>query len=29
MSFDFLLGAVVSLLLLIYLGYALIKPEEF
>lgn len=29
MSFDFLLGAVVSGLLLIYLGYALINPEKF
>ena len=29
MSFDFLLGAVVSGLLLVYLGYALIKPEKF
>jgi K+-transporting ATPase KdpF subunit len=29
MSFDFLLGGVVSALLLIYLGYALIHPEKF
>ena len=29
MSFDFLLGAVVSGLLLVYLGYALIRPEKF
>jgi K+-transporting ATPase KdpF subunit len=29
MSFDFLLGAIVSGLLLIYLGYALIRPEKF
>jgi K+-transporting ATPase KdpF subunit len=29
MGFDFLLGAVVSGLLLVYLGYALINPEKF
>ena len=29
MSFDFVLGGVVSALLLIYLGYALINPEKF
>lgn len=29
MSFDFLLGGIVSVLLLIYLGYALINPEKF
>jgi len=29
MSFDFVLGGVVSVLLLIYLGYALINPEKF
>jgi K+-transporting ATPase KdpF subunit len=29
MSFDFLLGGIVSGLLLIYLGYALINPEKF
>ncbi len=29
MSFDFLLGAIVSGLLLVYLGYALINPEKF
>jgi len=29
MSFDFLLGGIVSALLLIYLGYALINPEKF
>ena len=29
MGFDFILGAVVSGLLLAYLGYALINPEKF
>ena len=29
MSFDLLLGAIVSGLLLVYLGYALIHPEKF
>ena len=29
MGFDFLLGGVVSALLLVYLGYALINPEKF
>jgi K+-transporting ATPase KdpF subunit len=29
MSFDLILGGVVSALLLIYLGYALIHPEKF
>jgi len=29
MSFDFILGGAVSLLLLAYLGYALINPEKF
>ncbi len=29
MGFDFLLGAVVAALLLVYLGYALINPEKF
>ena len=29
MSFDLLLGGVVSGLLLVYLGYALINPEKF
>ena len=29
MSFDFLLGGIVSALLLAYLGYALINPEKF
>jgi K+-transporting ATPase KdpF subunit len=29
MSFDFVLGGVVSALLLVYLGYALINPEKF
>jgi len=29
MNFDFILGGAVSLLLLAYLGYALINPEKF
>jgi K+-transporting ATPase KdpF subunit len=29
MSFDFVLGGVVSALLLVYLGYALVNPEKF
>ena len=29
MGFDFVLGGVVSALLLVYLGYALINPEKF
>ena len=29
MSFDLLLGGIVSGLLLIYLGYALVNPEKF
>jgi K+-transporting ATPase KdpF subunit len=29
MNFDFMLGGVVALLLLVYLGYALIRPEKF
>lgn len=29
MGFDLVLGGVVSGLLLIYLGYALLNPEEF
>lgn len=29
MGFDFLLGGIVSALLLVYLGYALINPEKF
>lgn len=29
MNFDFMLGGVVALLLLVYLGYALIHPEKF
>ena len=29
MGFDFVLGAIVSGLLLAYLGYALIHPEKF
>ena len=29
MSFDYLLGGVAVLVLLGYLGYALLKPEKF
>lgn len=29
MSFDFVLGALVSIGLFVYLGYALIRPERF
>jgi K+-transporting ATPase KdpF subunit len=29
MSFDLILGAAVSFGLLLYLGYALIRPEKF
>jgi len=29
MSFDYLIGLLLSLLLLAYLGYALLKPERF
>jgi len=29
MSFDYLVGLVLSVLLLAYLGYALLKPEKF
>ncbi|WP_293861328.1 K(+)-transporting ATPase subunit F [uncultured Alsobacter sp.] len=29
MSFDFLLGGVVTLGLLVYLTYALVRPERF
>lgn len=29
MGFDFILGAIVSGFLLVYLGYALINPEKF
>jgi K+-transporting ATPase KdpF subunit len=28
-SFDFILGGVVAACLLVYLGYALIRPEKF
>jgi K+-transporting ATPase KdpF subunit len=28
-SFEYLVGLVLSLLLLAYLGYALLKPEKF
>jgi K+-transporting ATPase KdpF subunit len=29
MSFEYLVGLVLSVLLLAYLGYALLKPEKF
>jgi K+-transporting ATPase KdpF subunit len=29
MDLEYLVGLVLSLLLLIYLGYALLKPEKF
>ena len=29
MSFEYLVGLVLSVLLLAYLGYALLKPERF
>ncbi|MBN8871595.1 MAG: K(+)-transporting ATPase subunit F [Rhodospirillales bacterium] len=29
MTFDLILGAVVTVGLLVYLGYALIRPERF
>ena len=29
MSFDYLIGLVVALLLVLYLGYGLLKPERF
>jgi K+-transporting ATPase KdpF subunit len=29
MAFDYTLGAVVTLILLVYLVYALIRPERF
>ena len=29
MSFDFLLGGIVAVLITVYLVYALIKPERF
>jgi K+-transporting ATPase KdpF subunit len=29
MSFDYALGLALSVLLLVYLGYALVKPERF
>jgi K+-transporting ATPase KdpF subunit len=29
MSFEYLVGLLLSLLLLAYLGYALLKPEKF
>jgi K+-transporting ATPase KdpF subunit len=29
MSLEYLVGLLLSLLLLVYLGYALLKPERF
>jgi K+-transporting ATPase KdpF subunit len=29
MSLEYLIGLLLSLLLLVYLGYALLKPERF
>ena len=29
MSFEYLVGLLLSLLLLVYLGYALLHPERF
>jgi K+-transporting ATPase KdpF subunit len=29
MTFDFILGALVAAGLLVYLGYALLRPERF
>ena len=29
MSLDYLLGAIVTLIILVYLVYALIRPERF
>lgn len=29
MEFDLILGAIVSVALFIYLGYALVRPEKF
>lgn len=29
MTFDYVLGAIVTLSLLVYLTYALIRPEKF
>ncbi len=29
MSVDFVVGLILSVLLLIYLGYALLRPERF
>jgi K+-transporting ATPase KdpF subunit len=29
MNVDFVVGMVLSVLLLVYLGYALLKPERF
>jgi K+-transporting ATPase KdpF subunit len=29
MTFEYLLGGAVTLLLFVYLGYALLRPEKF
>jgi K+-transporting ATPase KdpF subunit len=29
MLFDYMLGAIVSLVILVYLVYALVRPEKF
>jgi K+-transporting ATPase KdpF subunit len=29
MLFDYILGAIVSLVILVYLVYALVRPEKF
>lgn len=29
MTFDLVVGAVVSIVLFVYLGYALVRPERF
>jgi K+-transporting ATPase KdpF subunit len=29
MDFDLILGALVSIALFVYLGYALVRPEKF
>lgn len=29
MSFEYVVAALLSVLLLVYLGYALVKPEKF
>jgi len=29
MNFDHLLGAIAAIIIVVYLGYALLKPEKF